>query len=203
MELETGTRFDDAFVHVRHKHGSYWRWVRPVFEGATRAEANARIEFRPLPGQPTVRDAVAFQAVFGGLLESLPRREHPVASLPWEVARENFYAAVREGLEADLRWVTANGDETTDPEVVFGELFDYALEGLRLRDVPAERAREYVDLLAERAERGTTPASWKRAQVRRRLDEGASFEDAVHDTQREYLRRQAETLHEGSFLKWL
>jgi hypothetical protein len=203
MELETGTRFDDAFVHLRHKHGSYWRWVRPVFEGATRGEANARIEFRPLPGQPTVRDAIACQAVVAGLLESLPRREHPVTWLPWEVARGNFYAAVRDGLEADIRWITANGDETTDPEVVYGELFDYAVEGLRLRDVPTERARDYVDLLGERAERGTTPAAWKRAQVRRRLRDGASFEEAVHGMQREYVRRQARTLYEGSFLEWL
>ena len=203
MELDAGTRFDDAFVHLRHKHGSYWRWVRPVFDGPTRADANARIEFRPLPGQPTVRDAVAFQAVFGGLLESLPRREHPVASLPWEAARENFYAAVREGLEADLRWITANGDETTDPEVLYGELFEYALEGLRLRDIPPERARAHVDLLRERVERGTTPAAWKRSEVGRRLDDGASLEAAVHGMQREYVRRQAATLHEGSFLEWL
>ncbi len=48
VDLPSGTRFDDDFVHLRHKHGSYWRWVRPVFEGATRSAANARIENRLL-----------------------------------------------------------------------------------------------------------------------------------------------------------
>ena len=202
-DVERGTRFDDAFAYLRHKHGSYWRWVRPVFEGATRAAANARIEFRPLPGQPTVRDAVAFQAVFGGLMESLPRREHPVASQPWETARENFYAAVRDGLDADLRWITADGRETTDATVLYEDLFAFAVEGLRLRGVPADVAEGYADLLRGRVERGTTPAAWKRRRVRRRLEDGASFEDAVHGAQREYVRRQERTLFEGSFLEWL
>ncbi|MFQ3320663.1 MAG: hypothetical protein ACI80F_002749, partial [Natronomonas sp.] len=75
--LDSWGRFDDEFVHFRQKHGSFWRWVRPVFDGPTREAANARIEFRPLPAQPTAHDTVSLLAVFAGLLESLPRREHP------------------------------------------------------------------------------------------------------------------------------
>ncbi len=93
MRVDPDGRFDDAFRHFDHKHGSFWRWVRPVFDGATRSAANARIEFRALPAQPTVRDSLAFVAAFAGLMESLPRREHPVLGLDWEVARENFDAA--------------------------------------------------------------------------------------------------------------
>ena len=201
--VETGTRFDDQFAHFRHKHGSYWRWVRPVFEGATEASANARIEFRPLPAQPTVRDSVAFQAVFAGLMESLPRREHPLASLPWERARENFYAAVRDGLDAELVWVDANGEETSDPRAIIGELLEYAHDGMCLRGVPDEAAPAHTRLLRRRADLGTTPAGWKRAEVRRRIDDGASFKEAVHGMQREYVRLQSETLFEGTFLEWI
>jgi hypothetical protein len=58
-EVATEGRFDDAFAHVRRKHRTYWRWVHPVFGGATRSAANARVEFRPLPAQPTVRDSTS------------------------------------------------------------------------------------------------------------------------------------------------
>ncbi|MEF8775729.1 MAG: hypothetical protein V5A43_04395 [Haloarculaceae archaeon] len=83
-EISSGERFDDAFVHFRHKHGSYWRWVRPVFDGATEAQANARVEFRPLPGQPTIPDTVAFVAAVGGLLTAIFYEDHPAVDLPWE-----------------------------------------------------------------------------------------------------------------------
>ncbi|HET7324711.1 MAG TPA: hypothetical protein VFJ06_10295, partial [Halococcus sp.] len=94
MPVEESSRFDDEFATFRVKHGTYWRWVRPVFEGASKSAANARIEFRPIAGQPTVRDAISFQAAFVGLMESLTRREHPVSGLDWQDAHENFYEAM-------------------------------------------------------------------------------------------------------------
>ncbi|PSQ41716.1 hypothetical protein BRD14_05825, partial [Halobacteriales archaeon SW_5_68_122] len=80
--FDGGDRFDDRFAHLGHKHGSYWRWVRPVFGGASESAANTRIEFRPLPGQPTVRDAVSLVAAFAGALHGLVATDHPVRDLP-------------------------------------------------------------------------------------------------------------------------
>ena len=201
-EYEGATRFDDAFPHFRHKHGSYWRWIRPVFDGASEEEANARIEFRPLPAQPTVPDSVACQAVFAGLMASLPVADHPVASLSWERARRNFYAAARDGLDADLVWITADGDETRDRSEIYRELFRYAREGLERRGLSAPEAESYVAPLRERVERATTPAEWKRERVRERLVDGQGFAEAVYGTQAEYVRRQRETLLEGHFVDW-
>jgi hypothetical protein len=48
-----------------------------------------------------------------------------------------------------------------------------------------------------------TPAAWKVERVREALSEGASFEDAVASMQRAYIRRQSETLIDGSFADWL
>jgi hypothetical protein len=202
-EVETGGRFDDRFAHFRHKHGSYWRWVRPVFDGATRSAANARIEFRPLPGQPTVADAVSFQAVFGGLMESLPRREHPVRSLPWERAERNFYAAARDGLRADIEWYTADGETTTAVDEIYGELFEHARDGLELRGLSTEEARRYIRPLRERVDRRLTPARWKHERVRESVREGVPLAEAIWGTQAAYVERQAETLLEGSFVDWL
>jgi hypothetical protein len=203
MDVETGRRFDDAFAHFRHKHGSYWRWVRPVFDGATRSSANARIEFRPLPGQPTVRDAVSFQAVFAGLMAALPRAEHPLRSLDWETARENFYAASREGLEADITWVTGDGEETTNTDRIYGELFEAAREGLEGKGLSTAAARRYIRPLRERADRRLTPARWKHDHVAAAVDDNAPLAEAIWGMQSAYVDHQEATLLDGSFVDWI
>jgi hypothetical protein len=201
--LDDQGRFDDRFAHFRHKHGSYWRWIRPVFDGRTRESANARIEFRPLPGQPTVRDTIALLAVFAGLLESLPRREHPIYDLPWQDARENFYAAMRDGLDADLRWVTADGTETTDAHELYAELFELARDGLELRGLEAAEANRYIQPLRERVDRGVTPARWKHDRVAARVDRGEPLGEAIWGMQAAYIDHQDDTLVEGTFVDWL
>jgi hypothetical protein len=198
----SGDRFDDAFATLRLKHGTYWRWVRPVFEGATRAAANARIEFRPIPAQPTVRDTVAFQAAFAGLMESLPRREHPVVGLDWETARENFYAAAEDGLDSTQRWITNDGVETSETEALYDDLLAHAADGLEARGCSSAEAADYLQPLLHRVESGRTPAAWKRREVEQRLDRGESFETAVYGMQRRYIDQQAETLVEGGFADW-
>ncbi len=201
--FEASGRFDDRFAHFRHKHGSYWRWVRPVFDGPTRQSANARIEFRPLPGQPTVRDTVSLLAVFAGLLESLPRREHPIADQPWHVARENFYAAMRDGLDANLDWITADGIETTDVDELYAELFEFARDGLELRGLSTEEANRYLHPLHERVDRRQTPASWKHDRVATRVERGEPLGQAIWGMQADYLEKQSTTLIDGTFLEWL
>jgi len=195
-------RFDDAFATFRTKHGSYWRWVRPVFEGSSRSAANARIEFRPVPGQPTVRDSIAFQGTFAGLMQALPQHEHPVIGLDWETARDNFYAAVADGLDADMEWIGHDGERTTDTDALYDDLLDYAETGLRTAGCAEDEAAKWVAPLRWRVANRTTPASWKRDSVRDRLDDGDDFATAVTDTQREYIDRQSETLIEGGFSAW-
>jgi hypothetical protein len=203
MLQEPTGRFDDEFAHFRHKHGSFWRWVRPVFDGPTRTDANARIEFRPIAAQPTVRDSVAFLAVFAGLMESLSRLDHPVYHLDWAHANANFYAAMRDGLDAEMTWITADGEETTDTEVLYAELFEYARDGLEGRGLSTEEATRYIQPLRERVDRDITPASWKRAQVRQRYAAGEPFAEAIWGMQKTYIDHQRETLIEGSFVDWL
>ncbi|MFC6785956.1 hypothetical protein ACFQFH_08620 [Halobaculum halobium] len=203
MPVAEGNRFDDAFATLRRKHGTFWRWVRPVFDGATRSAANARIEFRPIPAQPTVGDSIAFLAAFAGLLESLPRRRHPVSDLSWETARDNFYAAVRDGVDADLSWVTTDGVETSDREALFDDLLSHAEAGLADAGLPEAEAESYLAPLRWRAETGLTPAAWKRRRVRGRVDAGADLADAIPAMQRTYVERQRETLFDGTLADWI
>ena len=201
--VESSSRFDDEFAHFRQKRGSYWRWVRPVFDGATRSSANARIEFRPLPAQPTVRDAVSFEAVFAGLMAALPSAEHPVRAMDWETARENFYAASRDGLHADLTWITSDGTETDNIDRIYGELFEAAREGLEGKGLSTEAAHRYIRPLRERADRRVTPARWKHDHVAAAVDDNVPLAEAIWGMQSTYVDHQTGTLLDGSFLDWL
>lgn len=203
MRIEEKGRFDDDFRHLNHKRGSFWRWIRPVFDGATPSSANARIEFRPLPAQPTIRDSLAFVAAFAGLMKSLPQREHPVRALDWETARENFYAAMRDGLDADLHWINANGEDVTDTGAILSELLECAHDGLSLAGLSDAEANWYLDLLRFRLEEGITPAQWKHEEVRHRVENGASLAEAIRGMQSAYVRKQSGTLVEGTFREWL
>ena len=200
---ESTDRFDDQFARLRLKNGTYWRWVRPVFGGATRAAANVRIEFRPIGAQPTVRDSIAFHAAFAGLMQRLPASNHPVIDQPWERARKNFYTAAREGIASDPHWITADGEETTLRAAVYKDIFARAVEGLCDVGLDHESAQSYLAPLRGRLQAGVDPATWKCNRARERLDRGASIASAIHGTQREYVTRQAETLLEGSFADWL
>jgi hypothetical protein len=195
-------RFDDQFSTLRLKHGTYWRWVRPVFGGATRSEANARVEFRPLPAQPTVRDTVAFGAAFAGLMESLPQRRHPVIDQDWEVAESNFYGAMRNGFDAPLRWITNDGQVTVDRAEIYEDLLAHAVDGLKSAGCSTAEAEHYVAPLRERVATGRTPAAWKRRAVRERLADGDDLSTAIVEMQRTYIDKQTQTLIEGSFADW-
>jgi len=203
MPVSAGNRFDDQFAHFRQKHSTYWRWVRPVFDGPSRGSANARIEFRPIAAQPTVRDSVAFQALFAGLLENLVHTDHPIADLEWERAHENFYGAMRDGLDADLAWITAEGTATSDRAALYEDLFAHAEAGLTNRGLSDEEVATYLYALKRRVRKGLTPAGWKRQVVSTHLESGANLETAITEMQRRYVAQQRETLLEGSFADWL
>jgi hypothetical protein len=58
------------------------------------------------PGGADAADATANTALFLGLFEYLMRSEEDLeARLPFAVARDNFYAAARDGLAAKVRWL--------------------------------------------------------------------------------------------------
>jgi len=187
-----------------YKRGTYWRWVRGVVCGsAVRGacdERSVRIEYRPLPTQPTVRDTVGLQALTAGLLCGLVAADHPLADLDWASAERSFYAAAEDGLDADLAWVTADGERTDDADRIFEEVFAYARRGLDEQGVPADLQDRYLDPIEARRERGVTPSVWKRRRVREALDEGATLAEAFESMQREYVRLSRE---HDTFADWL
>ncbi|WP_435070082.1 hypothetical protein [Haloplanus sp. C73] len=189
---EGGENYRATIREYDHKRGVHWRWVRGVVGGqpvgsATRG-ASLRIEYRPLPTQPTVRDTVSVQMLVVGLLRGLVAADHPLTDLPWTDARDCFYDAVDRGPDADLAWITADGERTADPEAVYDELFRFARRGLRDAGLDDEIIDAYLSPV-ERRRDGTVPSAWKKARVREALTDGATLPEAIDRMQRAYLDR--------------
>jgi hypothetical protein len=204
--IEDGPRETLADDHWEfdYKRTTHWRWLRCVVGGdpveGAGDERSLRIEYRPLPTQPTVRDVVGLQALTAGLIRGLAAANHPVTRLPWKAAKRSFYSAAENGLEADLDWVTAEGQRTEDSEVIFAEVFEFARRGLTGAGVPAADVDHYLDPIEARVDAGTTPSQWKKARVSAHLAEGESLPAAITAMQREYVLRSRET---DTFAAWL
>ena len=203
--LEDGGResLHDTYWEFDHKRGTYWRWLRCVIGGdpvdGAGDEHSLRIEYRPIPTQPTVKDTVAVQTLTAGLIRGIVATDHPLSELPWQDAKTSFYNAAREGPEADLSWVTADGKRTTDHDEIYTEIFDLARRGLAAQDVPDARIDEFLDPIEQRHALGVTPSTWKLDRVRDRLAEH-DLTEAIYETQREYYELSREP---DEFQPWL
>ncbi|MEF8856242.1 MAG: hypothetical protein V5A16_02335 [Haloplanus sp.] len=194
----------DRIWELDHKRGTYWRWLRAVIGGdhvdADNDEYSLRIEYRPLPTQPTITDIVGLQALTAGLVRGLVDADHPITDLPWSAAEASFYDAVEHGLEADLAWITADGERTSDADVIFDEVFAHAYRGLDAACVPRADAERYLAPIEARWAERFTPSMWKKAQVREALADGGDLEAAIEHMQSRYVERSRES---DSFAEWL
>ena len=168
----------------------------------TRAGTSPRVGVGPSRDHLAVGAWRADQAGRAGQQTSIQRRRHPVADQDWSVARENFYAAAREGLDAEIGWITNDGQETTATEAVYDDLLSHAVDGLRTAGFDAADAEAMLEPLFVRVREGVTPADWKRARVRERVEAGDGLAAAITGMQRAYLARQEETLLAGSLADW-
>mgnify|MGYP006270267427 CR=1 FL=1 len=182
--------FADTFWELDHKRGTYWRWLRAVTGGqpvGNGDDRSLRIEYRPIPTQPTVDDIVGLQCLVTGLIRGLLAANHPVKTLDGAAAEAAFYSAVENGVDAELAWITADGEETTDSSVIFDEIFEYARRGLREQGVGGETIDRYLDPIEARWDRRYTPSQWKLDRVRAGLDDGLSFAEAARAMQQAYI----------------
>ncbi len=139
-------------------NGTVWRWNRPCY-GITEGRPHLRLEFRALPAGPTVLDEVANAALFLGLMTSLPKEYGDVsAKMQFDDAKDNFFAAARHGLKAQLTWI--DGKHYSVRDLVKQQLLPLASEGLRTAHIDAGDIERYLGVIQERIEAAQTGSKW-------------------------------------------
>lgn len=137
-------------------NGTIYRWNRPCYgpQGP-----HLRIENRVLPAGPSVPDAVANAALFFGLMAELPQRLGEIRErIRFDDAKENFLAAARGGLKAELAWL--DGRRVAVCDLLSSELIGIAREGLLGAGVEREDVDHYLGIIAERVRRRQTGSRW-------------------------------------------
>jgi hypothetical protein len=104
--------------------------------------------------------------LYFGLARFLARlNDAPEKDLPFEQARENFYAAASCGLEAELHWL--GGGRVKARTLLLEEILPMARQGLRMLALDQNDIDTALDILEARITSGQTGAAWQRAYRKR------------------------------------
>jgi gamma-glutamyl:cysteine ligase YbdK (ATP-grasp superfamily) len=152
---------------LRLHNGTVWRWNRAVYDPGS--GGHLRIEMRALPAGPTVVDMLANAAFLLGLTHALAGdADRIVTGLTFGQARRNFYAAARDGLDAELLWPSDPPSPRTVPaRRLIASLLPMAHAGLVAQGVLTDEADRLLDVVAGRVESGQTGAAWQRRALAR------------------------------------
>jgi CBS domain-containing protein/gamma-glutamyl:cysteine ligase YbdK (ATP-grasp superfamily) len=143
---------------LRMHNGTVWRWNRACY-GVRNGIAHLRIENRALPSGPSVQDEIANAAFFTGLMVALPQAYGEIAQrLSFDDAKENFFAAARHGLNAQLRWL--DGKSLSVTSLILNDLLPLARAGLKDDNVDSDDIDKYLGIVEERVRSGQTGARW-------------------------------------------
>jgi len=167
-------------------NGTIYRWNRPVYAVA-RGKPHLRVENRVLPAGPTITDVVANAAFYFGLVRGLADLPEPIeARMSFQVATENFVAAARDGLEAELFWPGAGTVPVT--ELTLRTLLPLAHAGLDAWQVDAEDRDHYLGIIEQRCLTGRNGAEWQSETVAAFQHAGLHRADALTAMTRQYIR---------------
>jgi len=155
---------NDELLHLRLHNGTIWRWNRLLIGFDDVRIPHLRIEHRPVPAGPTIADMMANAAVYYGAVHFMARRRvPPEADMPFATAKDNFYRAARNGLDARLIWL--DGREVGVRSLFTDELLHLATEGLKLLGIDSEDIERYIGIARGRAASGLNGAAWQRAHA--------------------------------------
>ncbi|SFC01970.1 hypothetical protein SAMN04487968_10398 [Nocardioides terrae] len=158
-----------GLAELRLHNGTIYRWNRPVYDVAD-GLPHLRVENRVLAAGPTVADTMANAAFYFGLVRSLAESERPLWSrLPFAAADENFHAAARDGIAAEVAWP---GHERIAATELVLRLLPAAHEGLVDWGVQPAEADRVLGIIEGRARRRVNGAEWLVRRVRERSREG-------------------------------
>lgn len=159
----------DRYPHLRLHNGTIWRWNRLLVGFGVGGRPHLRIEQRVMPAGPSLVDMVAQAAFYYGLAHSLAHEpEPPEARLPFVQARDNFYRAARDGLDARITWLDGRSVSMTD--LLEHQLLPMARDGLRRLEIDDQDIDRYMAVLEGRVRTRQNGAAWQRAHHARHGD---------------------------------
>jgi gamma-glutamyl:cysteine ligase YbdK (ATP-grasp superfamily) len=168
--------------HLRLHNGTIWRWNRPLLGYDDDGTPHLRIEHRVLPAGPTVIDSIASAAFFYGLVHALATSNvAPEQQLPFATARDNFYAAARDGLDAQVTWI--DGRKLPVQTLLLDQLIPLARYGLGLLDIDAQDRDLYLGIVKSRLRHACTGCNWQRAWVARHGNDMQVLTEAYYERQ--------------------
>ncbi len=152
---------DEHLDYLRLHNGTIWRWNRPLVGFDSDGTPHIRIEQRVIPAGPTLADMLANAAFFYGTISYLHDQfGDQVPTLPFHIAKDNFYNAARYGLDASITWLDLEKYRVKDLMLEF--LIPQAYEGLNKLQLVPEDANYYLSIMQKRVENGQTGAQWQR-----------------------------------------
>ena len=152
--------------HLRLHNGTIWRWNRMLIGFNEAGTPHLRVEHRVMPAGPTIVDMIANAAIYLGASRFLAGlRVPPEADWAFSAARDNFYRAARDGLDARITWL--DGSEVSPRTLLAEEILPMAREGLKLLGADAEDIEHYVDIARARVRTQLNGAAWQRAHIER------------------------------------
>lgn len=172
----------ERLSHLRLHNGTIWRWNRPLIGFDSQERPHLRIEHRVVPAGPSIPDSIANAAFYFGLVTGLLESEaRPTEKLRFDHARRNFYAAARQGLQADVAWFGI--DSVPLKQLIAEHLLTVAEQGLAKLEIDAGEIDHWLGIVQKRVAREMTGAAWQRAWVERH---GRDF----HGLMQDYLAHQ-------------
>lgn len=180
LTLET---LPENFAHLRLHNGTIWRWVRPLIGFDADSTPHLRIEQRVLPAGPTIIDMLANAALYYGLVHFLARLPDPIESaISFSDARDNFYAAAKSGLDAQLTWL--NKSKIDARTLLLDEILPMAKQGLAQIQIARDDSERYLSILESRIRNKQTGTAWQRAYREKHCHDNLQLVAAYLENQR-------------------
>ena len=182
-----------ALSELRLHNGTIYRWNRPVYD-VVREKPHLRVENRVLPAGPTVVDTIANGAFYFGLVRALADDERPIWSqMSFSAAEENFHAAARNGIEAEVFWPGVGTARAT--ELVLRRLLPLAVRGLDAWGVDVAVRDRLLGIIEQRCLTGRNGASWQAEEFHRLYTKGSH---GRRDALRGMLGRYRDHMHDNT-----
>ena len=149
--------------HLRLHNGTIWRWNRPLVGFDDAGKPHLRIEHRVASAGPTILDVMANVVLFLGMIQGLVKHAEPIL-LPFAQARDNFYRAAKDGLNARLGW---NNREVSVQELLLKELLPLAHIALEQMPLEPQDWQHWLGIMEGRLQSGRNGATWQKMWVER------------------------------------